>query len=171
MVTKEKANKLLAKSIKMIEELGYKSNMEIDRELRFYPAISYFGKIKKMTDENNNRYYKISLSTYHLENGEKAVLKTLLHEVIHTLDNCFNHGSKFQEVAKKANKVYETNIGTYGSISDGETLNKYNKNKYKYIVKCKNCGQTIKRKVKSKLIKNLSHYCCSSCGGDFERIK
>ena len=41
---------------------------------------------------------------------------------------------------------------------------------YRYILRCTECGQEIKRQKQSKAVVNYKKYRCGKCGGKLERI-
>ena len=72
-----------------------------------------------------------------------SVLETVLHELVHTVEGCFNHGNKFHNECKKINKKFDTKLGTFDETSGGEIYAKeIYKNRKTYLMKCENCEAT-----------------------------
>lgn len=102
------------------------------------------------------------------------VKNVLIHELIHTVDGCFNHGPKFKAHAAEINRAYpqyhisrcesSESVAAYGIeyVPVGTV---------KYIFKCKNCGQIIRRRKRTKFVENYQNYRCGKCGGRLEKIE
>ena len=94
-----------------------------------------------------------------------------IHELIHCLPKCTNHGEEFKKYAKIINEKLGYNITRTGNKKeDFKRSNvEYNEaEEYKYKIKCKDCGQIYYRK---RLNKNLiKKYRCGKCKGKLELI-
>ena len=90
--------------------------------------------------------------------------ETIVHELIHTISECKGHDSRFQYWARKANRMYNMNIGTYASESEKEAFRKVVKPVY--TIKCSKCGDVLATRFRScNLIKHPEQYhskCCSA---------
>ena len=78
---------------------------------------------------------------------------------------CNNHGKVFKEYAKYINNQLGYDIKTTGNKKEDykKSNKKYIEEKqYKYIIKCKDCGELYYRMRKPK---NLQRYRCSLCNG------
>ena len=118
--------------------------------------IVKYGKYKK---------HKIEISKWVMELNEDIIKNTVMHELIHCMPMCNNHGKEFKLYAEYINQKLGYNIKTTGNKKeDYEKSNKkYNEEKgYKYIIKCKNCGQIYYRVRKPN---NLQKYRCGVCRG------
>lgn len=73
-------------------------------------------------------------------NGLKS---TLMHEILHTMPNCFNHGNTWQAYADRVNKAYGYKITRVDSYKDKgfESNVLAQAHPYKYTVSCKTCGR------------------------------
>ena len=98
------------------------------------------------------------------------VKSTIVHELIHTVEGCYNHGSKFQEIARLLSSAYNIKLGTRASKNEMALSEEYRISKAKYVIRCKRCGQIITRQRATRLVKLPMTYSCG-CGGDLERIK
>ena len=84
----------------------------------------------------------------------KQVKNTLDHESLHLLTG-LRDNKQFERICKKFG-VRFVHYEKFESMTD-----------YKYKATCKGCGSTIKRKRKSRFIKNPELYSCKRCGDKF----
>ena len=118
----------------------------------------------------NKHYIEISKWVMDLEN--EIIKNTIMHEIIHCIPFCNNHGSEFKKYSKYINKELGYNISTRGNKQ--EDCNKSNVQyeeveEYKYKIECEKCGQTTYRKRHNK---NFTRkYRCGKCGGKFKIIE
>lgn len=163
-VDKKELDSMLQKAIEQVENVGIKVPTNIKSKIRTYKATSYFGQCRKKEGQ-----FEITISEYHLKNGYNAVMETMIHEVIHTVDGCWNHGELWKRCVDKVNRKYGYSISRTGSQKQGYSLKVAEVN-VKYIIKCDKCGNTIQRQRMSKLVKYPEIYRCK-CGGKLSRIK
>ena len=101
-------------------------------------------------------------------NGDvKALKETVLHELLHTAEYCFNHGDTFQVYAQWLNQKYGYNIGRTNSENDKGIFLEENP---RFIFRCCGCNRVFSKAKKSKFTANYQHYHCGICGGKFEKI-
>ena len=98
------------------------------------------------------------------------VKSTIVHELIHTVEGCYNHGPKFQEIARFLSSAYNIKLGTRASKNEMALSEEYRIAKAKYVIRCKKCGQIITRQRATRLVRLPMTYRCG-CGGDLMRIK
>lgn len=98
------------------------------------------------------------------------IKSTIVHELIHTVDGCFNHGKEFQSLANWLSRVYGIELGTRASKREMALSKEYRIAKAKYIIRCEKCGQIILRERATRLVKFPMTYSCG-CGGELIRIK
>lgn len=99
---------------------------------------------------------KIQLARRQFENrGWLAVASTIRHELIHAhlvnTEGEAGHGARFEQLARKL----ETSVHC-------ERFSEPN-----YWVHCDDCGRTLPRYRKSKLVKRPAQFRCGDCGGRF----
>lgn len=101
------------------------------------------------------------------ENEYHLLLETILHEMIHTITGCFNHGTKFKTIGRKFDK-YGYNVNTYSE----KKLNRRTLPKKHYKIICKDCGEVYIYQRKTKTVKNIISGlgCCGRCMGDIKVI-
>ena len=109
--------------------------------------------------------YVIEISKFIL-NDINTLENTVYHELLHTVEGCMNHGSKWKSLAEKVNKVYNTNISRTSAATDDMKQEYINKIKYKAT--CQGCGQEILRQKKSRFIAEIERYNCGRCGSKFK---
>ena len=130
--------------------------------------------IEKVGNKKIVRYAKfnkhhIEISPWLLELEEDIIKNTIIHEIIHCLPNCNNHGEVFKKYANYINNKLGYNISRLGNKKEDYIKSKieYNENEeYNYHIMCTNCGQEFFRK---RLNKNfIRKYRCGKCGGKFK---
>ena len=101
------------------------------------------------------------------------VISTIVHELIHTVDGCYDHGSKFQSIAKELSKVYNLDLGTKASKKEMDMTREYRISKAKYVVKCSNpsCPCIVLRYRAVGVVKHPERYTCGTCGSKMVRVK
>ena len=111
--------------------------------------------------------HHIEISKWVMQLDEKIIKNTIMHEIIHCLPNCNNHGLQFKKYANYINEKLGYNITRLGNKEEDfknsnlEYTEKTEKFKYKII--CTQCGQLIYRQRFRKDI--ISKYRCGKCGG------
>ena len=97
--------------------------------------------------------------------GEASEIKrTMVHELIHTIPGCNNHGPNFKKYAGLINRHYpKYNVSTYYTPDSDETENIANIKKPKYVVTCENCGAKTYFYRKCKTLDILSRCTCKKC--------
>ena len=126
-------------------------------------SFSRFGSCRRLM----NGYFAIEITDLGLHGDVKS---TIVHELIHTVEGCYNHGPKFQEIARFLSSAYNIELGTRASKNEMALSEEYRIAKAKYVIKCKKCGQIITRQRATRLVKLPMTYSCG-CGGDLMRIK
>jgi len=103
--------------------------------------------------------------------NEDIIIQTLLHELIHTMDGCFNHGKTFKYYASIINNKYGYHISrTTDSSKYGVELPEQ---KFKYEIWCNVCNKRVARyKRETRIVKlierdggsNVRCNCCKTKG-------
>ena len=159
MNTKQLENIATKKCLVELESLGYTTDktliFKFNNNKTSYGVCKHRGNIEiieisKWLHENDT-------------NEDNNVIDTIMHECIHAI-GVRGHGSEFKRVARKVNTRFDYNISR-------ATKSDLVIDVFKYIIKCKKCGQEVGRHKKSKLVKEYNHYHCGICGGNFERVK
>jgi len=130
--------------------------------------IEKIGKRKVVRYEKYNKHY-IEISPWVLELDKDIIKNTILHEIIHCLPKCNNHGKEFKNYAKYINNKLGYNISRLGNKKEDyqkSNINYEEKQEYNYHIQCTNCGQSFYRK---RLNKNfVRKYRCGKCGEKFQ---
>ena len=133
-----------------------------------YKTINKRGYRKVISYEKFNKHY-IEISPWVIQLEDNIIKNTIMHELIHCLPYCNNHGDEFKKYAKLINTNYGYNISRVGDKK--EDFEKSNiefseKQRYKYKITCIGCNQEFYRHRLSKGF--LRKYRCAKCGGRFE---
>lgn len=114
--------------------------------------------------------HNIEISKWVMELDDKIIKNTILHEIIHCVPNCNNHGKEFKAYAKYINENLGYDIQRLGNKKEDYIKSNldYQENdlEYKYKIKCKQCGLIYYRQ---RLKKNfIRDYRCGKCKGKLE---
>lgn len=130
--------------------------------------------VEKVGNKRIIRYAKfnkhhIEISPWLMELDEDIIKNTIIHELIHCLPNCNNHGEMFKKYANYINDKLGYNISRVGNKKEDyikSNVEYKEKESYNYHIKCTNCGQEFFRK---RLNRNFTRkFRCIKCGGKFE---
>lgn len=107
-----------------------------DRALRTLGRCSYNSYDPSHFTITVNRKFMEVVPSYGFHN-------MIMHEVIHSVNDCMNHGPMWQAVAECVNKHYQftpiTRTNSYEEYTNEVTAKAIN-----YIIKCKKCGASWK---------------------------
>ena len=126
---------------------------------------------KYIVKYENFKKYEIEISKWVLDLNDKIIKNTIIHELLHCLPYCNNHGEYFKKYAKLINEKLGYNITRAGNKK--EDFEKSNvdfkeSEQYKYRIICTKCGSTFYRK---RLAKNFARkYRCSRCLGKLDVV-
>ena len=120
----------------------------------------------------NYKKYTIEISRWIMDLNEEIIKNTIIHELIHCLPYCNNHGSEFKKYADIINTKLGYNITRVGNKREDfekSNLEYIEKEEYKYKIQCEKCSKIFYRK---RLQKNFTRkYRCSSCLGKLKVIE
>lgn len=105
------------------------------------------------------------------QNDEKGLYATLLHELLHTCNGCFNHGSEWQRLGDKVQSTYGYKISRTSSPEEkGLAASEIQKrfSSAKYTVTCCKCGTVFYRSRKCDVTEHPDRYRCGACHGMLE---
>ena len=133
-----------------------------DKNYKTIQKRSYHKIIKY---EKFNEHH-IEISSWVMDLNDSIIKNTIIHELIHCIPYCNNHGENFKKYATYINEKLNYNISTKGNKQEdykASNMQLEEKDEYKYKILCQQCGQIIYRK---RLNKNLIRkYRCGKCGG------
>ena len=120
--------------------------------------------------DENRRRFDIEISEKVLADDYPTIYtkEIILHELIHTLPGCFNHGEHFKAVARTLNMKYGYNISRVASSSSVACLAPQ---EHKYEIQCPVCGKIFYRDRMSDFVKNPQDYRHHNCNKELVRIK
>lgn len=154
---------LKEKSLSDVKSAGIQIGKIVSWEIN-KRAKTRWGQCKKNIDGT----YAIQISSALLTDdriSEKAVLETMIHEILHTCKDSMNHTGRWKKNADIMNRIYGYNIKriTRGSEKGVEDY-KSTPLAIKYVFTCRGCGAKIYRKRDSKFTRNYRRYGCTRCG-------
>ncbi len=172
-------NELVAECKTECDTLGiqYGNITQINVNTRFKKTWGQTKVINIHKSKNNKTHYDfaIDISSRLLEDnvGDMATKNTVMHEILHTVDGCLNHGAKWKAVADKVNKAYGYNIKRCTSSSEKglepiKIKRNYSKN---YVMVCKRCGAEVIKHRMSNFVRYPQFYRHVNCNGTFERVQ
>ena len=123
----------------------------------------------RITNYRKFNKHHIEISKWVMKLEDKIIKNTIIHEIIHCLPDCNNHGDTFKKYAKDINQKLGYNIKRLGNReADCKKSNidfKEDEN-FKYKIVCEDCGQIFLRK---RLKKDFTKkYRCGKCKGNLK---
>ena len=167
MNIQEKLTKLYTKCIDELKSISIdvQKNRTIEIKINNRSQKRY-GCCKQIAKQK----YIIEISEWVMDLNEDIIKNTIIHELIHCMPKCNNHGEYFKNYAKVINKKLGYNISRTGnkkqdfSKSNLEYIEKPINFNYKIV--CENCNQTFfRQRVRKNFTKK---YRCGKCGGKFK---
>ena len=106
-----------------------------------------------------------------MELNENIIKDTIMHELIHCMPYCTNHGVEFKKYAQVINKKLGYNISRVGNKKEDfekSNIEYFEPKEYKYKIICTKCGKIYYRQ---RLNKNfIKRYRCGICKGKLELV-
>ena len=118
--TDGRINRMLAESVSLLKELGVPISDSIAPEVVLISARSRFGSCcpkgsrKMYTDYD----YYIEISGFTVNNSEKSLRNTLIHELIHTVPGGLCHTGEWRKWARYVSERTEYHIQRVGGGDD-----------------------------------------------------
>lgn len=130
--------------INILVSLGCNDLKKKSITAKYGTQLKCYGSTRK-----TNGKYAISINEQYLRVGDpKDVHNTIMHEVIHCVDGCMNHGDKWKRIAAQVNSRFDfTPIQRTG---DDKAYDAFLETKYKYKITCNKCGHEYKYLRKTK---------------------
>lgn len=123
---------------------------------------STWGRCKRNRYDNS---FSIEIAERLIDFGSvDGVLNTLLHEMLHTCKNCFNHKGVWKSYAERLYVKYGIDVKRCNTEKEKgmDTSNPKEKG-YKFVVSCPECGFERFYRKGTKVVKNITHYQCTLC--------
>lgn len=162
--------------MEMLDNLNIPYSRDIHMSVN-YRADRRWGRCERTADGFN-----ITISDKLLDerNSINGLKETILHELLHTISGCMNHGEKWKRYAKMVNNAYghdvkRCNTAEEKGVCDEMIAEMQAKRAMKlaskptYIVACTKCGHKYIRHKMSKLVSNPDLYLCGTCDGKLIR--
>lgn len=117
--------------------------------------------------------YLIQVSSVVLKGDDHFAKNIIIHELLHTLPGCLNHGPEWKRWAEKVNRELGYDIQRIVPIDkiiaavegDPRAVG------FKYKIECQGCGGTHYRSRATVFVTHPERYYCSGCGGRYKVSK
>ena len=130
-------------------------------------AVKRWGQCRS----NGDGTFTIQISSVLLEpvNSSKGLKNTIIHELLHTIVGCLNHGDEWKKWADVVNSAYGYNIKRTSSAEEKGVRVDSRENRRHYEVTCKECGAMWIYYRDNKITKNYKS-CRCYCGGRLKSV-
>lgn len=131
-----------------------------------------YKNLKRIIKYGKYNKYVIEISSWVLDLNDDIIKNTIMHELIHCLPKCNNHGHEFKKYTEYINSKLNYNINRVGNKQEDYKQSNVEykderKNNYKII--CTRCNQTFYRQ---RCVHNFEKkYRCGICKGKLKIIK
>ena len=166
----DRFNGMLTKAESMLKEIGVPISQSICPNIVFIRTYSWYGQCCSKASKYNNTDYDfvIRISTYTLQNTEKSLMNTMLHELIHTIEGTKGHDLTWKKWAQFAGEKLGYDIKRNNgdkTTADRESMNSHIHRRFlrDIIIQCESCDYRWYRHRKTKMIKNINRYNCPFC--------
>lgn len=148
-----------------------KLNIPIGKTITFKVGnlLRAFGNCTLKRNIAKGDYFIISIASTLLQAGSDTDVKdTIIHELIHTVDGCMNHGYLWKSYADKVNRAYtQYHISRTGMVDSLENSSAFKSSMVataKYVLKCE-CGKEVVYGRKGKIVDLVARNYPSYMGG------
>ena len=152
-------------SNRYLKRYGYCKQEKPDKKYKTIRKYRY----KKVITYQKFKLHHIYISSWVLELDDRIIKNTIIHELIHCIPYCNDHGEKFKRYAEYINEKLGYNISRLGNKKEDYIKSniKYEEAEvYNYKITCEKCGQTFYRKrLNNNFIKK---YRCGICKSKFK---
>lgn len=165
-ITIDVINEAIQNGIKVIKSVYPRFVIPTFTSVKIGKSRTSWASISK--NQDNSFKLRVSNCYEEISNSQKAKIRlesTMIHELIHTIPGCLNHGKKFKLFANLINEKYNNKYHICRCTSMTEFgINQKNKN-IKYIIECSNCHNQYEYKRKPKYSSSFIHeFCwCNKC--------
>ena len=161
---KDELKTLTFKLVKELQEIGIPVSKDIEDVVINNKAKARFGACKVKKGTFGKRRYVIEISSEVLGCETKDLSLIIIHELLHTCKDCFNHGKKWKLYCGIVEKELGYKITRTQRYEELGLVKPREREQVKYMVKCSGCGQEFPRKRMCTLVKYPERYKCSKCG-------
>lgn len=168
-LSRVKIEKAIDNAVKVLSSVYNKFDAPYINSITITNASSYWANIRRVKSHGDVSFsIRVSKTIELIPNEELAqrrLEETIIHELIHTIPGCMNHGSYFKHFCSLVNNNYpnryviktRTNSEDYGVAIE-------NKPKFKYEIVCTHCGKKYYYARKPKY--DIRNYTCGKCHKD-----
>lgn len=131
--------KEIEEDVKLLSALGYTEALTNTYDVKLSNrSKKMFGCCKSY----NDNFYGITINENYLRTAKpENIHELIMHEVIHSLNGCMNHGYAWKSVAAKVNRVY--NFKTIERLATSQEYDdNYLNSQYKHRITCDGCHKT-----------------------------
>ena len=170
MNKQEELEKLYKECIEELKSINIdpRKNRTIETKINTRSKKRY-GCCKKLSKDR----FQIEISEWVIDLNEDIIKNTIMHELIHCMPRCNNHGEYFKNYATVINEKLGYNISRTGNKeqdfkeSNLEYIEKPINFNYKIV--CEDCNYSFfRQRVRRYFIRK---YRCGKCGGRFKVFK
>lgn len=179
--------KLFTECINELEVIDIPFSENIVRVTANNRLSSTYGKCKRVRNNNGTFDYQIEIASFLLNDSlpDKVIRSTIMHEIVHTCDGCFDHGKLFHKYGALISDCYDVEITTYVSnermriVEKAGVIHKRKQPKNdSWKFKCVGCGNVWQYSRKPKFVKSyepttmIIQGChCPYCKGKIQMLK
>ena len=160
-------NQMLNDCKQELISLGYNEVQDKYYSVSINPRFRH--KLGCCSLDKKTLFYKIQISKVFMEICPDKIKNTMMHELIHSVNGCMNHGPNFQHLAALVNRKFGYNVKTHSDVPE---YSKYlNETKhYRYKLMCNTCRKEWLYEKAGKLVRGVlknPNYCkCPHCRGN-----
>ena len=157
----------LKKELEVCKQMAEESNIKIGKIIDI--KINTRAKKRWGLCSYTSNGFIIEISSTLLQDNvnREALMDTLMHEVLHTVDGCMNHGKKWKYYAGIINLKYGLHIKATTSAAEKKIEDN---DSYNYIIACPKCGHQWKYIRMSRCVKHPERFSHTGCCDGLIRI-
>ena len=157
----ENLKKLMEECIKEVHENTCYIRFDTSKIKRIYASETTGKVLGKCHRTKTANGWEFEIIIFRHENRtEKGIKETIIHELIHTLDDCFNHGRNFKYVCDVVLRKVGYDCFSYHQDNITNDYKLANFNYFNYCPKCKQITACGNRKTKRFYSDNFFHTAC-----------
>lgn len=174
MFGKSELNEMLSLGIKMLKAIDIPISESICPEVLLANSHSFFGQccpkestLKCLRPQGYDYYIRISCFT--LQNSEKSVMNTILHELIHTCKDTHGHDKQWQAYGRRIHETYGYDIRRQGGDKSAQDIKNLSAGRTRrrsflqYRLTCSDCGHSWSYTKAGKVVKSYKQCSCPYC--------
>ena len=170
IMTKEEIQGIFTEWTMKLKNAGYPVAFNLSPELDWTKSTRNWGVCDVKGLRSGNPHYTISLTEHMTHISRRAVENTVIHELLHTIDGCMNHGPLWKSYAGHVEHDFGYHIMRVNGDKSPEDVSYLrglraakSKGHFIYIIKCPECGTEWRYDRLAPVVKDPSHYSCRRC--------